>query len=98
MSIAAERNNAKLSFDVEDFHIGELAGIPENKLEIAIRNYIERTLLPRCCYLTASSPMIASVYRNCYGVSIEPILNAFPLSEAPVKIKEVNSEKRVSLY
>ena len=98
MSIAAERNNAKLSFDVEDFHIGELAEIPENKLEIAIRNYIERTLLPRCCYLTASSPMIASVYRNRYGVSIEPILNAFPLLEAPVKIKEVNSKKRVSLY
>ena len=97
-AIAAERNNAKLSFDVEDFHVGELAEIPENKLEIAIRNYIERTLLPRCCYLTASSPMIASVYRNCYGVSIEPILNVFPLSEAPVKTKEVNSKKRFSLY
>ena len=97
-AIAAERNNAKLSFDVEDFHVGELAEIPENKLEIAIRDYIERTLLPRCCYLTASSPMIASVYRNRYGVSIEPILNVFPLSEAPVEIKEVNSEKRVSLY
>ena len=89
-AIAAHRHNAKLGFDAEDFHVGELAEISDNKLEIAIRDYIERTLLPSCDYLTAASPMIASAYRERYEVEIEPILNVFPLSEAPIKIEKIN--------
>lgn len=98
VAIASQKHNAKFSFDAEDFHLGELAKIPENKLEIAIRDYIERTLLPQCCYLTAASPMIAEAYRNRYGVNIEPILNVFPLAEAPVKLKEVKNKESFSLY
>ena len=96
--IAAQRHNAKLGFDAEDFHVGELAEISDNKLEIAIRDYIERTLLPSCDYLTAASPMIASAYRERYEVEIEPILNVFPLSEAPIKIEKINRKERLSLY
>ena len=96
--IAAQRHNAKLGFDAEDFHVGELAEISDNKLEIAIRDYIERTLLPSCDYLTAASPMIASAYRKRYEVEIEPILNVFPLSEAPIKIEKINRKERFSLY
>lgn len=98
VAIAAQKHNAKFGFDAEDFHVGELVKIPENNLEIVIRDYIERTLLPQCCYLTASSPMIAEAYRNRYGVSIEPVLNVFPLSEAPVKLKEFANKEPFSLY
>ena len=97
-AIAAHRHHAKLGFDAEDFHVGELAEISDNKLEIAIRDCIERTLLPSCDYLTAASPMIASAYRERYEVEIEPILNVFPLSEAPIKIKKINRKERFSLY
>ena len=82
-AIAAHKHSAKLGFDAEDFHVGELADIPENQTEIAIRDYIERKLLPQCDYLTAASPMIASAYKDRYRVNIETILNVFPLSEAP---------------
>ncbi|MDJ0617255.1 MAG: glycosyltransferase [Calothrix sp. MO_192.B10] len=81
--IAAQKHNAKLGFDAEDFHIGELADTPENQTEIAVRDRIERTLLPRCHHLTAASPMIAKAYTERYGVKMETILNVFPLSEAP---------------
>jgi glycosyltransferase involved in cell wall biosynthesis len=82
-AIAANQHNAKLGFDAEDFHIGELADIPENQTEIRIRDRIERTLLSRCSHLTAASPKIAEAYWQRYGIEMEPILNVFPLSEAP---------------
>ncbi|NEO67678.1 MAG: hypothetical protein F6J98_47970, partial [Moorea sp. SIO4G2] len=70
-AIASSTHNAKLGFDAEDFHVGQLGDIAENKIEIAIRNYIERTLLPRCQHLTAASPMIAQAYGKRYGVKME---------------------------
>lgn len=82
-AIAAQRHNAKLSFDAEDFHIGELSDTDNHATEIAARDCLERTLLPRCHYLTAASPGIAKAYAGRYGVSMQPILNVFPLSEAP---------------
>jgi glycosyltransferase involved in cell wall biosynthesis len=100
-AIAAERNQAKLGFDAEDFHVGQLANIPEHKTEIEIRDYIERTILPRCDYLTAASPMIAAAYTERYRVKIESILNVFPLSEAPSKLRSSNQKtksNKFSLY
>ena len=79
---AAQRHGARLGFDAEDFHIGELSQIPENAAEIAVRYAIERTLLPRCQHLTAASPGIADAYTKHYGVVMEPIFNVFPLAEA----------------
>jgi glycosyltransferase involved in cell wall biosynthesis len=82
---AAKEHNAKLGFDAEDFHIGELADNPENQTEIRIRDRLERTLLPHCNHLTAASPKIAEAYEKRYGVKMQPILNVFPLAEAPPK-------------
>ncbi|MEH2191981.1 MAG: glycosyltransferase [Nostoc sp.] len=82
-AIASAQHNAKLGFDAEDFHTGELLETPENQAEIRVRDRIERTLLPRCQHLTAASPGIATAYAKRYGVSMEPILNVFPLAEAP---------------
>jgi glycosyltransferase involved in cell wall biosynthesis len=80
---AARRYRSKFGFDVEDDHVGELDDVPENQLEIAIRQKIEARFLPQCRHLTASSPCIAQVYRERYDVTTTPILNVFPLSLAP---------------
>lgn len=82
-AIAAAKHHAKLGFDAEDFHIGELPDTPENRTEIAVRDRLERTLLPRCHHLTAASPGIAAAYAQRYGIEMQPILNVFPLSDAP---------------
>jgi glycosyltransferase involved in cell wall biosynthesis len=87
-AIAAKKHHAKLGFDAEDFHIGELTDTPQNQTEIKIRDRIERTLLPLCSHLTAASPKIAEAYNQRYGVEMQPILNVFPLSEAPQEITE----------
>ncbi len=80
---AARRHCAKLGFDAEDDHIGELTETPENQLDIAIRRRIEAQFLPNCQHLTASSPGIARAYCERYRVNMMPILNVFPLSQAP---------------
>ncbi|MEO0840622.1 MAG: glycosyltransferase, partial [Cyanobacteria bacterium J06643_5] len=101
-AIASKKHNAKLGFDAEDFHVGQLCDTTENKTEIAIRDYIERTLLPRCQHLTAASPGIAAAYAQRYDVSMQPILNVFPLREAPTFVDEENTHEGIprepSLY
>lgn len=96
-AIAAKRHNARLGFDAEDFHIGELEDTPENQAEIQVRDRIERALLSRCDHLTAASPGIADAYIERYGVEMEPILNVFPLSEAPGLLPD-HSRQVPSLY
>lgn len=83
-ALAAKCHHAKLGFDAEDYHVGELADTPTNKTEIIVRTSIEQTLLPRCQHLTAASPGIAAAYAKRYGVSMEPILNVFSVAEAPI--------------
>lgn len=81
---AARKHGARLGFDAEDFHSGELNDTPENALRIRLVRDIERRYLPQCDYLTAASPGIARAYAEAYGVP-EPtvILNVFPKAEAP---------------
>ncbi|MBW4444617.1 MAG: hypothetical protein KME10_26120 [Plectolyngbya sp. WJT66-NPBG17] len=83
-AIAAKHHRARLGFDAEDFHIGELEDTPENQAEIQIRDRIERALLPQCQHLTAASPRIAAAYQARYGIEMEPILNVFSRSNAPL--------------
>lgn len=80
---AARCHGAMIGFDAEDDHVGELYDTPEDRCEIDIRQRIEAHFLPRCKHLTAASPGIAHAYNKRYGVSMSPILNVFPLSEAP---------------
>ncbi|MBD2593970.1 hypothetical protein H6G74_06460 [Nostoc spongiaeforme FACHB-130] len=96
-AIAAERHRAKLGFDAEDFHTGELPDTPEYQGEIAVRDRIERTFLPRCQHLTAASPGIAAAYAKRYSVHMEPILNVCPLSEAPTSPNQPQASEP-SLY
>jgi glycosyltransferase involved in cell wall biosynthesis len=80
---AARRHGAKLGFDAEDDHVGELEDTSENRREIEIRRRIEAHYLPQCQHLTAASPGIARAYRDRHGVAMTPILNVFPLAHAP---------------
>src|SRR5262249_12771998 len=95
---AARRHGSKFGFDVEDDHSGELDGVPENQLEIAIRQNVEARFLPQCRHLTSSSPSIARVYRERYGVTMTPILNVFPLSQAPPGPSKGPNGRVLSVY
>ena len=77
-SWAAERNGAKLGFDMEDLHSEELLDLPEHADERALVASLEKWYLPRCVYLTAASPGIADEVARRYAVPRpHVILNAF---------------------
>jgi glycosyltransferase involved in cell wall biosynthesis len=95
---AARRHGAKLGFDAEDDHVGELTDTAENQTDIAIRRQIEAEFLPRCQHLTASSPGIARAYGERYGVTMTPILNVFPLSQAPMDPPAHRNGRALSVY
>lgn len=81
---AAKKHGAKLGFDAEDFHSGELNDTPDNVLRIRLTRELERHYLPRCDYLTAASPGIARAYADAYGVQGPTVLlNVFPKTDAP---------------
>lgn len=76
---AARRLGARLGFDIEDLHSGELPDTPEHSSRRALVAAIEARYLPRCDYLTASSPGIADAIAELYGVRRPVVvLNAFP--------------------
>ncbi len=98
---AARRHGAKLGFDAEDDHVGELIDAPESRSEIAIRQRIEAHFLSQCQHLTAASPDIAHAYDRRYGVAMTPILNVFPLSiapRAPASDQSCNRDCALSVY
>ncbi len=82
---AAKKHGAKLGFDAEDFHSGEMNDTPENAHRLRLTREIEQHYLPRCNYLTAASPGIATAYAAACRVPLPTvILNVFPLAGAPV--------------
>jgi glycosyltransferase involved in cell wall biosynthesis len=95
---AAQRHAAKFGFDAEDDHVGELGDTPENQLDITIRRRIEAEFLPKCQHLTASSPGIARAYRERYRINMTPILNVFPLSQAPPSPRGDRNGAALSVY
>jgi glycosyltransferase involved in cell wall biosynthesis len=81
---AATIHRARLAFDAEDFHRGELTDSAEHAVKLALTRELEERYLPRCEYLTAASPGIAKAYVRTCGVR-EPtvVLNVFPRALAP---------------
>ncbi|MBX3749537.1 MAG: PIG-L family deacetylase [Opitutaceae bacterium] len=81
---AARRHQALLGFDAEDFHPAETEAavtLPEERNSI---RRIELALLPRCCHLTAASPLIGEAYRRSYGLPPPvTVQNVFSRREAP---------------
>lgn len=104
-ALATRRWGAKLGFDAEDFHRGEIA---ETDVSKAIRQplieRIEEKYIPKCDYLTAASDGIGDAYAKALGIR-KPvtILNVFPLSEREGRTpcEELQKERQaagLSLY
>lgn len=91
---AARRCGAKLGFDAEDYHLGELEETQASAAaELTARALIEQTLLPQCRHLTAASPKIAEAYAARYGVTMTPILNVFPRADAPLTPQRAEGDR-----
>lgn len=81
---AASAHCAKLGFDAEDFHSGELQPTSENATTLMLNRRIELRYLASCNYVTAASPGIAEAYAQAYGIpKPSTVLNVFPKAEAP---------------
>lgn len=99
---ASKKYRAKLGFDAEDFHTGELEVTKGNRAELKCRKYIEQRYFPVCSYLTSSSPSIAEEYKKEYGARMTPILNVFPItdanSHAESTCKYIERKREKSIY
>lgn len=101
---AARAQGAKLGFDAEDFHRGELPDVPETALTRTLVARIERKYIPLCDYVSAASAGISRAYAE--RLQIAPprvILNAFPLIQrsGTTPASELAQERRaegLSLY
>lgn len=98
---AARHYGSRLGFDAEDFHTAEGLWGRDEILEVAIRDRIERQLLPECTYRTAASPGIAEAYKKRYGLPMISLLNVFSRSEAPLRPRRQPGDRtseEISLY
>ena len=77
---AAHKWKARLGFDAEDFHRGELDG--KNTFTVDLTKAVEQRYIPSCDYVTAASDGIGGEYAAVLGIK-DPItiLNVFPRSE-----------------
>jgi glycosyltransferase involved in cell wall biosynthesis len=80
---AAQRHGARLGFDAEDFHSGELPEELAWNFDRGLARTLEAHYMPRCDVVTAASPGIARAYAASCGIP-EPhtVLNVFPRTEA----------------
>lgn len=94
---AARMHNARLAFDAEDFHSGQLAN-PEGDPMAETTRTVERQFLPECAYVSAASPGIAESYRDLCGIPLPTcVLNVFPLRDRPPAFRTA-SNKGLRLY
>ena len=99
---AAEALAARLGFDVEDLHVGELPDAPAFATQRSLVASVERRYLPRCALLTASSDGIADAIADAYGVTRpRVVLNVFPRADRDRAVpcaEERPAGARISLY
>ena len=93
--------DARVGFDLEDLHSGELPDEPSIEATRRLVSEVERRYLPECDFLLASADGIADEVVRQYGVRRPSVVhNVFPLSDRSVTTTE---ERRggggtVSLY
>jgi glycosyltransferase involved in cell wall biosynthesis len=96
---AAEKHNARLGFDAEDFHSGMRTYDEPPSLREKIVEDMEQAYLPECDYLTAASPGIAEAYAEKYAIpEPTPILNVFSLRERPDAFRPTDDKAPLTLY
>lgn len=85
---AANKYNAKLGFDAEDFHSGEFLPVDKNA---KLAEFIENKYLRQCEYVTAASEFIAQAYAEKYKIKKPTaVLNVFPLSMIQDVPRQIN--------
>ncbi|CAN5351209.1 hypothetical protein BH09BAC2_BH09BAC2_15780 [soil metagenome] len=73
----AKKYKAKVAFDAEDFHRGE---VEKDMFEYRRIKKIEDAYIPQLTYLTTASPLISEAYKKLYPIkNIYTVLNVFPL-------------------
>jgi glycosyltransferase involved in cell wall biosynthesis len=77
---AAARHQARLGFDAEDFHEGQLAADDPQRARVRA---IEERYVPACDHVTAASPGIAAAYQRLTPRPATVVLNVFPLADRP---------------
>ncbi|WP_118828437.1 glycosyltransferase [Salinibacter ruber] len=93
---AAQRHDAKLGFDAEDFHRGELPDTPDHALDRAITADLEARYIPHCDYVTAASDGIADAYAEALGIDRPTtVLNVFPRAERDNSVPEADLDDEV---
>src|SRR5690606_27209507 len=79
---AAHTRRARLGFDAEDFHRGELPETFDTLDQRALVEAIEKKYIPRCDYVSAASAGIAREYARALDIALpHVILNTSALSE-----------------
>jgi glycosyltransferase involved in cell wall biosynthesis len=95
---AAAAHSAKVGFDAEDFHSGQLSR-PADAHAAAFTRDAERRLLVRAAYVTAASAGIAEAYRDLCGIPLPTcILNVFPLQDRPSRLRPDVIRDPIRLY
>jgi len=75
----ADRHDAQLGYDAEDFHVGQQ---PDNQSRIERTDFIERRYLDRCAHVTAASEGIAAALADRYDIDPPLVVhNMFPWAE-----------------
>ena len=86
---AARRHGARLGFDAEDFHRGELPDTPATAEERQMIRLAEERYVPGCDYVTAASDGIAEAYASALAIPRPvTILNVFPLADRAAAVPE----------
>jgi glycosyltransferase involved in cell wall biosynthesis len=81
---AARHHGALLSYDVEDFHLGDWPEAPAYDTKRRLVRAIEGRYLGGCAFVTAASPGIADALVEAYGIARPHVVhNVFPLDQAP---------------
>ena len=94
---AAQKNDAKCGFDIEDFHRNEVSD-DINSFDFKISKYLEDKYLAKVDYITASSPQIADAYQQLYpGKKPVTILNVFPKNTS-LKQLNINNADALKLF
>jgi glycosyltransferase involved in cell wall biosynthesis len=91
----AERHDAQLGYDAEDFHVGQR---PDNQTRIERIGFIERRYLARCAHVTAASEGIAAALADRYDIERPRVIrNMFPWAEREILDGETKDRKGEAL-
>lgn len=78
---AAARHGARLAFDAEDLHTGELHAARRGELAQRLAERLEAAYVGRCDFVSAPSGPVADELARRYGLRPLVLHNAFPLAD-----------------